>query len=160
MTGTIFGTDADNTNDFSADYLEFSASADNYISVVVNMPPDWDASTAPKFKIISYSTGSHASQTAAWDIACGYVRPGTDSWIAALGSAVEATQTYTSANVWQLSSALAPTPAGTAAAGAQIKVRLFREGTDGTNDTFTSTSRLVKLQMQYKKTVYGDTVSW
>ena len=160
LTGTIFGTDADNTNDFSADYLEFSASADNYISVVVNMPPDWDASTAPKFKIISYSTGSHASQTAAWDIACGYVRPGTDSWIAALGSAVEATQTYTSANVWQLSSALAPTPAGTAAAGAQIKVRLFREGTDGTNDTFTSTSRLVKLQMQYKKTVYGDTVSW
>lgn len=160
LTGTIFGTDADNTNDFSADYLEFSASADNYISVVVNMPPDWDASTAPKFKIISYSTGSHASQTAAWDIACGYVRPGTDSWVAALGSAVEATQTYTSANVWQLSSALAPTPAGTAAAGAQIKVRLFREGTDGTNDTFTSTSRLVKLQMQYKKTVYGDTVSW
>lgn len=161
LTGaTPLATDADNTNDFNVDELEFSASADNYVSATIHMPPDWDGSTAPKFKVISYSTGSHASNTAALNIATGYIRPGTDSWRAALGSDVEVTQTYTAADVWQLSSALAPTPAGTAAAGAQLKIRFFRQGTDVTNDTFASTTRLVKIIMQYKKTIYGNTTSW
>lgn len=161
LTGaTALADDADNTNDFTIDQLEFAADAENYISATISMPPDWDGSTAPKFKIIYYSGTGHASNTVEWDIATGWIRPGTDSWIAALGSAVSTNHNPTTANVWYITDALSPTPAGTAAAGAQIKIRIFRDGDDATNDTHTATARLVKVLIQYKKTVYGETTSW
>lgn len=157
---TALADDADNTNDFTLDQLEFSDTAENYASATVSMPPDWDGTTAPKFKVIYYSETGHASQTVDWGIATGYVRPGTDSWIAAIGTEAETANNPTTADVWYITNALSPTPAGTAAVGAQIKIRLRRDGDDGTNDTHAATSRLVKLLMQYKKTSYGSVTSW
>lgn len=161
LTGaTALADDADNTNDFTIDQLEFSASAENYVSCTVGMPPDWDATTAPKFKIIYYTETNSSGNTVDWGISTGYVRPGTDSWIAAIGTVAETTHDPVTADIWYITNALSPTPAGTAAAGAQIKIRLSRDGDDGTNDTHTDEARLVKLLMQYKKSSYGQTTSW
>jgi len=157
LTGvTALADDADNTNDFTIDQIEFSASAENYWSFVYPMPDDWDASTAPKFQIITYSEGSHASNTAEYTMATGYIRPGSDSWVAALGTAVNVTQVYDTVDRWETSTTFSPTPAGTAGANCFIKVKGSRDGDDGTNDTFASTTRMVYLIMYYKKTIYGD----
>ncbi|KKM22752.1 hypothetical protein LCGC14_1622110, partial [marine sediment metagenome] len=95
LTGvTSLVDDADNTNDFTLDQIEFSASAENYWSFLMPMPDDWDGTTAPKFQILTYSEGSHASNTVEYTMSTGYVRPGTDSWVAALGTAVNVTQVY------------------------------------------------------------------
>ncbi len=157
LTGvTALADDADNTNDFTLDQVEFSASAENYCSFLMPMPDDWDGTTAPKFQIVTYSEGSHASNTAEYTMSTGYVRPGSDSWVAALGTAVNVTRTYTTVDRFEISSTFSPTPAGTAAANCWIKIRGSRDGNDATNDTFASTTRLVYLIMYYKKTIYGD----
>lgn len=156
---TAIASDADNTNDWTMREIEFSADAQNYISTSLTMPEDWDGSTAPKFKIISYSTGSHASTVARWGIAVGYSRLGTDSWVAALGTEVYATQTYTTAYAPQETD-IAPTPSGTAATRCSLKIRLMRDGNNAA-DTFTSTTRFVRLLMQYKQnSSHGTTSSW
>lgn len=156
---TAIASDADNTNDWTMREIEFSADAQNYISTSLTMPEDWDGSTAPKFKIISYSTGSHASTVARWGIAVGYSRLGTDSWVAALGTEVYATQTYTATYTPQATD-IAPTPAGTAGTRCSLKIRLMRDGNNAA-DTFTSTTRFVRLLMQYKQnSSHGTTSSW
>jgi len=157
LTGaTALADDADNTNDFTLDQLEFSGTAENYISALVPMKPDWDGSTAPTFRIYYYTETSHASNTVDWEIATGYIRPGTDSWIAALGTGVATAHNPTTLDIHYETALLSPTPAGTAAAGAFIKIRIFRDGDDGTNDTHNVPARLVYVKMAYLKTTYGD----
>jgi len=160
LTGaTALANDADNTNDWTLDQLEFSASAENYLSGHVMMPEDWDGSTAPKFKIVYYSGTGHASNVVEWDISARYLRHGTDSWVAAQGTAATTTHNPTTANIWYETSALQPTPAGTAAIGATLQIRIWRDGDDA-SDTHTATARLVKVLMSYKKVQYGETTDW
>lgn len=161
LTGaTALADDDDNTNDVTLDVLEFSATAENYVTFTVSMPGDWDASTAPKFKIIWYSGTGHASNLVNWEIATRWIRPSTDGWKSAYGTAASTTQTPTTADYWYITSAISPTPAGTAAAGATLIVRVMRDGDDGTNDTHTATAKLVKVLVQYKATTLGGTTSW
>lgn len=161
LTGaTALADDDDNTNDVSLDVLEFSATAENYVTFTVSMPDDWDGSTVPKFKIVWYSSTGSASNTVNWEITLHWVRPGTDSWKVAYGSATSTTQAPTTADIWYITSALSPGTTGTAAAGATAVVRLMRDGDDGTNDTHTATAKLVKVLMQYKSTKLGETSSW
>lgn len=157
LTGaTALADDADNTNDFTLDQLEFSGTAENFASAVLRMPPDWDGTTAPTFRVQYYTETSHASNTVDWEISTGYIRPGTDTWIAALGTGVATAHNPTTLDIWYETALLSPTPSGTAAAGAFIKIRLKRDGDDGTNDTHNVPARLVYLIMAYLKTTYGD----
>lgn len=157
LTGaTALADDADNTNDFTLDQLEFSGTAENFASGVIRMPPDWDGSTAPTFRVEYYTETSHASNTVDWEISTGYIRPGTDTWIAAIGTGVATAHNPTTLDIWYETALLSPTPAGTAAAGAFIKIRLKRDGDDATNDTHNVPARLVYLIMAYLKTTYGD----
>ena len=157
LTGaTALADDADNTNDFTLDQLEFSGTAENFASAVIRMPPDWDGSTAPTFRVQYYTETSTASNTVDWEISTGYIRPGTDTWIAAIGTGVATAHNPTTLDIWYETALLSPTPAGTAAVGAFIKIRLKRDGDDGANDTHNVPARLVYLIMAYLKTTYGD----
>ena len=158
---TGFLTDSENTNDNGIDYYEFSASAENYVIADFGpMPADWDGTTAPKIKVISFSTTANGSNTADFEAAAKYVRFGTDAWTGAFGSFdVDNTAIYDVANEEQ-SITIAPTPAGTAAAGARFVVLIRRDGDDGTNDTAAGTSRVTFVGMQYKTSQVVGMTAW
>jgi len=134
--------------------LEFSASAENYVSALIKMPPDWDGSTAPTFRVFYYTETGSANDVD-WTINTGYIRPGTDSWVAALGTADSILHSPTTTDIIYDSGLIDPTPAGTAAANAFIKIRLWRDGNDA-NDDHAATARFLYLVMGYLKTTYGD----
>lgn len=125
---------AENGTNIDTGYLSYSASATNTAQFSFALPTDWTGNV--DVSLISFSASSNASTVAQWDISCG-CGTGDDP---AFNTSSTPTQTYTSANVDQTTTATSITTTG-CAAGDMMYLRVQRSGAAG-GDTFAGTSNL------------------
>ena len=136
------------TNDVSWEGLAADAATDEFVTFVIPMPENWDGTTNPEFQLTAFTRTVDGTDNVVWQLQAAYVRPGTDVFTGAYGTAVSVTDTYGTVDRPERSGTFAPTPAGTAAVNAWLFIRINRDA-DNASDNLSVDIILTALFMEY-----------
>ena len=147
------GVNTEPTNDYAWRGLAFSGTVKQFAAGDFPLPPNYDASTLTYRVRWRHITGSGTGDVV-WGMQM-LALSDDDASDAAMGTAIEVTDTILTANDFHRSAmSAAVTPAGTAAAGDHIFFEFYRDGA-AAGDTNASAQWLIGIEVYYGLTAAG-----
>ena len=137
------------TNQVNSEFLDFAPSVDSYAQIRYPMPALWDGGTV---RVKIYWTSLSNVGDVKWGIQ-GQLQGDNVAIDSAWGTAVTTTDTALGTGVHQITTTLTGiTFAGTTSAAQMAYLRIYRNGSSGSDTMSTSVARLLGVQLQYGTT--------